>query len=58
MYKFTNGMIAYSENMKNEYLKIGYKLVEKTNNKESKNENKDNNGVIERKPTESDNISK
>ena len=58
MYKFTNNMVAYSDSLKEEYLKAGYKLVTKPVNKENKDDNKTNDGTIEGKPKENNNISK
>lgn len=71
MYKFTNGIVVFDEKTRDNYLKTGYKLVEKVikeqsteneeqpveNNKEL-NENSSNDGTIEEKPRRSKKISK
>ena len=40
MYKFTNGLVVFDEDTKNEYIKAGYKLVEEKP-KEEKHEQGD-----------------
>lgn len=48
MYKFSNGVVVFTEEDKENFLRAGYTLVEDTT-KEEKYENKDNDGVIETK---------
>lgn len=44
MYKFTNGLVVFTKEDRDNLLKLGYKLVE-----EKDNENKNNDGVVKRK---------
>ena len=48
MWKFSNGVVVFTEEDKENFLKAGYALVEEK--KEEKNENNGNDGVIDRKP--------
>ena len=48
MYKFSNGVVVFTEEDKENFLKAGYVLVE-----DIKNENKDNGGVIGEEPRKS-----
>lgn len=46
MYKFTNGVIVFTKEDRDNFLKAGYTLVEE------KNENKDNSGTVAEEPRE------
>jgi hypothetical protein len=48
MYKFTNGLVVFTKEDRDNLLKIGYKLVE-----EKGNENSNNNGVVKGKSKKS-----
>lgn len=60
MYKFTNGIVVFDEKTRDDFIKAGYKLVEKEKIKEdkSKDENTSNNGAIEEKSRGSKKVSK
>ena len=62
MYKFTNGMVVFDEKTKDEYIRAGYKLIEKQLTidetlKEEKNENSDDSRAIKRKPKQRNKVS-
>ena len=62
MYKFTNGMVVFDEKTKDEYIRAGYKLIEKQLTidetlKEETNENSDDSGAIKRKPKQRNKVS-
>ena len=62
MYKFTNGMVVFDEKTKDEYIRAGYKLIEKQLTidetlKEEKNENSDDSRTIKRKPKQRNKVS-
>ena len=44
MYKFTNGVVVFTEEDKEAFVKAGYVLVEE------KNEDNDNNGIVKEEP--------
>lgn len=50
MYKFTNGVVVFTEEDKNNFLKAGYILVKE----DAKNENNNNNGTFTRKSEQSE----
>ena len=60
MYKFTNGIVAFDEKTRDDFIKAGYKLVKEEKIKEVKleDENLSNDGTIEEKPRGSKKISK
>ena len=60
MYKFTNGIVVFDEKTRDDFIKTGYKLVEKEKIKEVnlENENTSNDGIIEEKPRGSAKVSK
>ena len=60
MYKFTNGVVVFDEKTRDDFIKAGYKLVEKEKIKEVnlEDENTSNDGIIEEKPRGSKKVSK
>ena len=60
MYKFTNGIVVFDEKTRDDFIKAGYRLVEKEKIKEVKleDENTSNDGIIEEKPRGSKKVSK
>ena len=60
MYKFTNGIVVFDEKTRDDFIKAGYRLVEKEKIKEVKleDENTSNDGTIEEKPRGSKKVSK
>lgn len=60
MYKFTNGIVVFDEKTRDDFIKAGYRLIEKEKIKEVKleDENISNDGTIEEKPRGSKKVSK
>lgn len=60
MYKFTNGVVVFDEKTRDNFIKAGYRLIEKEKIKEVKleDENTSNDGTIEEKPRGSKKVSK
>lgn len=60
MYKFTNGIVVFDEKTRDDFIKAGYKLVEKEKIEEVnlEDENTSNDGTIEEKPRGSKKVSK
>ncbi len=60
MYKFTNGIVVFDEKTRDDFIKAGYRLIEKEKIKEVKleDENTSNDGTIEEKPRGSKKVSK
>lgn len=63
MYKFTNGIVVFDEKTRDEYIKAGFKLVERQVTideaiEEVDNENKDDDRIVERKSKPSNKVSK
>ena len=60
MYKFTNGVVVFDEKTRDDFIKAGYRLIEKEKIKEVKleDENTSNDGTIEEKPRGSKKVSK
>ena len=59
MYKFTNGIVVFDEKTRDDFIKAGYRLIEKEKIKEVKleDENTSNDGTIEEKPRRSKKVS-
>lgn len=63
MYKFTNGLVVFDEKTRDEYIKAGYRLVEHQVTideaiKETDNENKDDDRIVEGKSKQRNKVSK
>lgn len=60
MYKFTNGIVVFDEKTRDDFIKAGYRLIEKEKIKEVKleDENTSNDGTIEEKLRGSKKVSK
>lgn len=58
MYKFTNGIVVFDEKTKDKYIKVGYKLVEKKEAEIITNENKVDDGIIDKQFKRGKKISK
>lgn len=60
MYKFTNGIVVFDEKTRDDFIKAGYRLIEKEKIKEVKleDENTSNDGTIEEKSRGSKKVSK
>ena len=60
MYKFTNGLVVFDKETRDQFIKAGYKLIEtkKEIKKEIVDEDKVNDRIIENKPRTSKKVSK
>lgn len=62
MYKFTNGVVVFDEQTRDDFIKAGYRLVKEEKTEEPKeanlDENNSNDGTIEEKSRGSKKVSK
>ena len=60
MYKFTNGIVVFDEKTRDDFIKVGYRLVKEKKIKEVKleDENTSNDGTIKEKSRGSKKVSK